>query len=68
MGPFETGDMAGLDVGLNAISAMYRETGDPKFMPPMLLQRKVKAGQLGRKTGIGWYKYDENGKKIGPAD
>jgi 3-hydroxybutyryl-CoA dehydrogenase len=68
MGPFETGDMAGLDVGLNAISAIYRETGDPKFMPPMLLQRKVKAGQLGRKTGIGWYKYDENGKKIGPAD
>jgi len=68
MGPFETGDLAGLDVGLNAISAIYRETGDPKFMPPMLLQRKVKAGQLGRKTGIGWYKYDENGKKIGPAD
>ena len=68
MGPFETADMAGLDVGLNAISAIYRETGDPKFMPPMLLQRKVKAGQLGRKTGIGWYRYDENGKKIGPAD
>lgn len=68
MGPFETGDMTGLDVGLNAISAIYRETGDPKFMPPMLLQRKVKAGQLGRKKGIGWYKYDENGKKIGPAD
>ncbi|MBW2058656.1 MAG: 3-hydroxyacyl-CoA dehydrogenase family protein [Deltaproteobacteria bacterium] len=68
MGPFETGDMAGLDVGLNAISAMYQETGDPKFKPPMLLQRKVKAGQLGRKTGIGWYRYDENGKKIGPAD
>jgi 3-hydroxybutyryl-CoA dehydrogenase len=68
MGPFETGDMAGLDVGLNALRAMYRETGDPKFMPPMLLQRKVKAGQLGRKTGIGWYRYDEKGKKLGPAD
>ncbi len=67
MGPFETGDMAGLDVGLNAISAIYRETGDPKFMPPMLLQRKVKAGQLGRKTGIGWYRYDKDGNKIGVA-
>lgn len=67
MGPFETGDMAGLDVGLNAISAIYKETGDPKFMPPMLLQRKVKAGHLGRKTGIGWYRYDEKGKKLGPA-
>lgn len=68
MGPFETADMAGLDVGYNAMLAVYRETRDPKFHPPMLLQRKVKLGQLGRKTGIGWYRYDENGKKIGPAD
>ena len=68
MGPFETADMAGLDVGFNAMSAVYRETQDEKFHPPMLLQRKVKIGHLGRKTGIGWYKYDENGKKIGPAD
>ena len=68
MGPFETADMAGLDVGYNAMLAVFRETRDPKFYPPMLLQRKVKLGQLGRKTGIGWYRYDENGKKIGPAD
>jgi 3-hydroxybutyryl-CoA dehydrogenase len=68
MGPFETGDMAGLDVGFNAMSAVYKETQDEKFHPPMLLQRKVKIGQLGRKTGIGWYKYDEKGNKIGPAD
>ncbi len=67
MGPFETGDMAGLDVGYNAMLTVYRETRDPKFHPPMLLQRKVKLGQLGRKTGIGWYRYDENGKKLGPA-
>ncbi len=67
MGPFETADMAGLDIGYNAMLAVYRETRDPKFHPPMLLQRKVKLGQLGRKTGIGWYRYDENGKKIGPA-
>jgi 3-hydroxybutyryl-CoA dehydrogenase len=67
MGPFETGDMAGLDVGFNAMSAVYKETQDEKFHPPMLLQRKVKIGHLGRKTGIGWYKYDEKGNKIGPA-
>ena len=67
MGPFETADMAGLDIGYNAMLAVYRETRDPKFHPPMLLQRKVKLGHLGRKTGIGWYRYDENGKRIGPA-
>jgi 3-hydroxybutyryl-CoA dehydrogenase len=68
MGPFETADMAGLDVGYNAMMAVYNETGDPKFHPPMLLQRKVKLGHLGRKTGIGWYRYDEKGQKLGPAE
>jgi len=68
MGPFETGDLAGLDVGYNAMSAVYRETQDEKFHPPMLLQRKVKIGHLGRKTGIGWYTYDDKGNKLGPAD
>jgi 3-hydroxybutyryl-CoA dehydrogenase len=68
MGPFETADMAGLDVGYNAMLAVYRETQDEKFHPPMLLQRKVKLGQLGRKTGIGWYRYDEQGRKLGPAE
>jgi 3-hydroxybutyryl-CoA dehydrogenase len=68
MGPFETADMVGLDVGFNAMMAIYRETGNHKFMPPMLLQRKVKAGQLGRKVGVGWYKYEANGRKIGLAD
>ena len=68
MGPFETADMAGLDIGYNAMTAVYNETRDPKFHPPMLLQRKVKLGHLGRKTGIGWYRYDETGKKLGPAD
>ena len=67
MGPFETADMAGLDVGYNAMLAVYKETRDPKFYPPMLLQRKVKLGHLGRKTGIGWYQYDAKGKKVGMA-
>jgi len=68
MGPFETADLAGLDVGFSAMSAVYKETQDEKFHPPMLLQRKVKIGQLGKKTGIGWYRYDDRGNKLGPAD
>lgn len=67
MGPLETSDMTGLDIGFNAYRAVYEETKDPKFYPPMLLQRKVKVGHLGRKTGIGWYIYDEEGRKVGPA-
>jgi 3-hydroxybutyryl-CoA dehydrogenase len=68
MGPFETADLAGFDVGYHAMSSVYRETQDEKFYPPMLLQRKVRIGHLGRKTGIGWYTYDDKGNKLGPAD
>jgi 3-hydroxybutyryl-CoA dehydrogenase len=68
MGPFETQDMAGLDVGYSAYKAVYEETQNEKFHPPLLLQRKVNAGHFGRKTGIGWYRYDAKGNKIGPSD
>lgn len=63
MGIFETGDMVGLDVTYGAMKAVYQETGDARFYPPLLLRRKVKAGHLGRKTGKGWYEYDENGNR-----
>lgn len=63
MGVFETGDMVGLDVTYAAMMAVYRETGDSRFYPPLLLRRKVRAGHLGRKTGKGWYDYDENGNR-----
>jgi len=63
MGPFETGDMVGLDVSFGALTAIYRESRDMRFHPPRLLRRMVKAGHLGRKTGKGWYAYDENGRK-----
>jgi len=61
MGIFETGDMVGLDITYGAMMAMYHETGDPRWYPPLLLRRKVKAGHLGRKTGKGWYEYNKDG-------
>jgi len=63
MGIFETGDMVGLDITYGAMMSIYKETGDPRFYPPLLLRRKVKAGQLGRKTGRGWYTYNEDGTR-----
>ena len=63
MGIFETGDMVGLDVTYGAMKAMYEETGDPRWYPPLLLRRKVKAGHLGRKAGKGWYEYNEDGSQ-----
>jgi 3-hydroxybutyryl-CoA dehydrogenase len=63
MGIFETGDMVGLDVTYGALMAMYKETGDPRWYPPLLLRRKIKAGHLGRKTGKGWYEYNSDGSK-----
>ncbi|MFH1135545.1 MAG: 3-hydroxyacyl-CoA dehydrogenase family protein [Pseudomonadota bacterium] len=63
MGIFETGDLVGLDVTHGAMLAMFHETGEERWYPPLLPRRKVKAGRLGRKTGSGWYEYDENGNK-----
>lgn len=63
MGPFETNDMTGIDVTLNAALNIYNETHDPKFWPPAIMFRKVKAGELGRKTGRGWYAYGPDGKR-----
>ena len=67
MGIFETGDMVGLDVTYGALMAMYQETGEERWFPPLLLRRKVGAGQLGRKTSVGWYRYDGKGNRLGPA-
>jgi 3-hydroxybutyryl-CoA dehydrogenase len=61
MGIFETGDMVGLDVTYHALMAIYHESGDPRWFPPMILRRKIKAGHLGRKTGRGWYEYKPDG-------
>jgi 3-hydroxybutyryl-CoA dehydrogenase len=58
MGPLATTDLTGVDVLLHATSNIYTDTADPKFFPPELLQRMVTAGDLGRKTGRGFYPYD----------
>jgi 3-hydroxybutyryl-CoA dehydrogenase len=58
MGPLATTDLTGVDVLLHATSNIHRDTADPKFFPPELLQRMVTAGDLGRKTGQGFYRYD----------
>jgi 3-hydroxybutyryl-CoA dehydrogenase len=58
MGPLATTDLTGVDVLTHAASNIYADTADPKFFPPELLQRMVSAGDLGRKTGRGFYSYD----------
>jgi 3-hydroxybutyryl-CoA dehydrogenase len=57
MGPLATADLTGVDILVHATRNIYDETADPKFFPPELLQRMVAAGDLGRKTGRGFYAY-----------
>jgi 3-hydroxybutyryl-CoA dehydrogenase len=57
MGPLATTDLTGVDVLLHATTNIYNDTGDGKFFPPELLARMVTAGDLGRKTGRGFYTY-----------
>ena len=66
MGPLELSDFIGNDVMLNVMDVLYRGFGDPKFRAAPLLRQMVTAGHLGRKTGRGFYTYDETGAKIGP--
>jgi 3-hydroxybutyryl-CoA dehydrogenase len=57
MGPLATTDLTGVDVLLHATRNIYDDTADEKFFPPELLARMVTAGDLGRKTGRGFYSY-----------
>ncbi len=57
MGPLETADMTGVDIIFNATSNIYADSQDEKFSPPEVLRRMVTAGDLGRKSGKGFYDY-----------
>lgn len=61
MGPFETGDLVGIEVSLMAYTNVYEEEKDLRFYPPSLMRQKVLAGHLGRKTAKGWYEYNPDG-------
>ncbi len=63
MGPFELSDYTGLDINLHVANVLFDELKDPGLAPPALLRRMVLAGQLGVKTGKGFYEYDEQGKR-----
>jgi 3-hydroxybutyryl-CoA dehydrogenase len=58
MGPLATADLTGVDIIRNAARNIYTETHDPKFAVPELLNRMVTAGELGRKSGKGFYEYE----------
>jgi 3-hydroxybutyryl-CoA dehydrogenase len=59
MGPLALADFIGLDVCLAILEVMHRGLGDPKYRPCPLLRRMVAAGDLGRKSGKGFYSYGE---------
>lgn len=63
-GPLEIADRLGLDYVLQAMEQMYGLTGDDKFRPCSLLSLQVRAGHLGVKTGEGFYRYDQHGKRV----
>jgi len=58
MGPLATADLTGLDILVHAARTIHTDTADPKFFPPELMQRMVAGGDLGRKTGQGFYRYE----------
>jgi 3-hydroxybutyryl-CoA dehydrogenase len=57
MGPFTLLDLVGLDTTLYVAEVMFQEFREARFAPPPLLKRMVMAGQLGRKSGKGFYDY-----------
>jgi 3-hydroxybutyryl-CoA dehydrogenase len=63
MGPFELIDYTGVDINYHVANVFFDEFKDPTMAPPPLLRRMMLAGQLGTKSGRGFYEYDEQGKR-----
>jgi 3-hydroxybutyryl-CoA dehydrogenase len=59
MGPLTLADLIGLDTCLNILEVLHRELGDDRYRPCPLLRKYVAAGWLGRKSGRGFYRYDQ---------
>ncbi|MEZ7005921.1 3-hydroxyacyl-CoA dehydrogenase family protein [Streptomyces sp. AD55] len=59
MGPFRLLDIVGLDIHQQVATRLYEQLRDPRFFPPPMVERMVAAGDLGRKTGRGFYTYDD---------
>ncbi|MGH3085833.1 MAG: 3-hydroxyacyl-CoA dehydrogenase family protein [Rubrobacteraceae bacterium] len=68
MGPFELMDLTGIDISYYVRQARYEETGDPEDKPRKSIVEKFEKGELGRKTGKGFYEYDEQGRKVERED
>ena len=68
IGPLALADMMGLDEVMKWMENLIHELSDHKYNPCPLLRKLVRAGHLGKKTGQGFFKYDEEGNKIGEAD
>lgn len=67
MGPLALADFIGLDTTLAAARSLYEEFKEPLYAPPPLLSRMVEAGLLGRKTGHGFYVYDDGPRRGNPS-
>jgi 3-hydroxybutyryl-CoA dehydrogenase len=67
MGPLELGDFVGLDVVLAIMDVLYNETGDSKYRACPSIRKMVRGGNLGRKSGRGFYVYNADGTKT-PVD
>ncbi len=64
MGPLALADFIGLDYVLEWLESLFKELGEAKFRPCPLLRKLVREEKLGIKTGEGFFKYDEEGKRV----
>lgn len=59
MGPFELQDYAGVDIGYYVMEYFSKEFNDARFAPPLLMKQMMRAGRFGKKSGAGFYNYEE---------
>jgi 3-hydroxybutyryl-CoA dehydrogenase len=64
IGPLELADNMGLDEILAWMETLWRELGEPRYRPCPLLRKYVREGKFGKKSGEGFFKYDEHGRKL----